>query len=290
MSLFQLGPDRYPPHPLNRTETINPRTLAFFVGLVALGLPTVMIIGAFNTVWDTCFRDFISHYYYAPFLGSIFIGALTFIGTYMIVYQGEDRHGAEARLSTWAGIFAYCVAVFPTDGYGCDEPDFKARAMINFKTDTETGVLDLVKTPNVDGAPDLTLYFELFPHASTLHYTAAALLFGFLAWFALVVFTAVDADQRQPDGTLTQEKVIRNTLYYICGGIMVLAIVVMASYWALSALTDLDLSFWPRYHLTFWCEAAALWAFGLSWMVKGRFWNTALQDEEDEHRARQEGT
>ena len=95
----------------------------------------------------------------------------------------------------------------------------------------------------------------------------------------LVVFTAVEPHQQNPDGTLKRDKVIRNRFYKICGGLMILSILAMASYAALAKLTSLDLSWWSRANMTFWFEALALWGFGLSWMVKGRFWGTMLQDE-----------
>ncbi len=85
----------------------------------------------------------------------------------------------------------------------------------------------------------------------------------------LAVFTAVEDHQRTPDGSLTQDKVVRNALYYASGTVIILSMIVSAAYAALSAWTDIDLCWWNRNNVTFWCEAAALWAFGLSWMVKG---------------------
>ena len=190
--------------------------------------------------------------------------------------QGEDAAGAEARLATWAGVFAIGVALFPTSGFGCDAASFTARAMVSFGPDPDQ--LDLIKVPAIDGMPDLAPYFRLTSFSATVHYTCAALLFAFLAWFALVVFTAVEPHQRTPDGALTQQKIIRNAFYILCGTTMVVCILAMGLYAALSAWTTLDLGWWERGKLTFWFEAIALWAFGLSWMVKGRFWGAALQD------------
>lgn len=278
MQIFQLGADRYKSSSTDAYATIDQRSLAFFVGLVALGLPTIMLIGAFNPILQTCYRDSISHYYYAPFLGSPFIGALVFIGTYMWVYKGEDKDGAEGRLATWAGIFAVGVALFPTSGFGCDATSFTARAIVSFGPDPDQ--LDLIKVPAIDGLPDLAPYFRLTSFSATLHYLSATLLFSFLAWFALVVFTAVEPHQRKPDGSLTRKKIIRNAFYIACGTVMILCIVAMALYAALSAWTSLDLGWWERGKFTFWFEAIALWAFGLSWMVKGRFLGNFLEDAE----------
>lgn len=277
MQIFQTGPERYPAKSSDAYAHVNQRTLAFFVGLVALGLPLVLWIGAHNPVLETCFRHSISHYYYAPFWGGPFVGALVFIGTYMWVYQGEDRNGAESRLASIAGTFAFGVALFPTSGYGCDDPTFTARALVDFGP--LNGALDLIKEPPLDGAPDIAPYFQLTSYSAALHYLSATLLFSFLAWFALVVFTAVEPHQRRPDGRLKRDKIIRNTIYHICGGIMVLCIAAMALSAALRAWTPIDMSWWNAGNWTFWCEGIALWAFGLSWMVKGRFWDSFLKDE-----------
>ncbi|NNE54045.1 MAG: hypothetical protein HKN30_16785 [Sulfitobacter sp.] len=280
MQMFQTGKDRYPSQQDEAYATINQRTLAFIVGLVALGLPTVLLIGAFNPVIDTCFRDSISHFYYAPFWGGPFIGALVFIGTYMFVYQGEDKHGSEARLSNFAGAFAFGVALFPTAGHGCDALSFRSRALAEFAPDPD--LLDLIKTAPTDDRPDLTFYFELTSWSATVHYLSATLLFCFLAWFALVVFTAVEEHQRNPDGSLKYTKIVRNRFYRICGAVMILCILCMMTYALLAHLTDLDLSWWAANNMPFWFEATALWAFGISWIVKGRFFHRYLRDEAEQ--------
>jgi hypothetical protein len=38
------------------------------------------------------------------------------------------------------------------------------------------------------------------------------------------------------------------------------------------------LNLWDFYNLTFWFESLALWAFGVSWMLKGRFLDKLLLD------------
>lgn len=280
MAMFQTGPNRYPSHPQGEFVHVNQRTLAFFVGMVALGLPTVLLVASLlpTPSLSTCFRDSISNYYYAQFWGGPFIGALIFIGTYMIAYQGEDVHGHEGRLASIAGVFAICVALFPVSGHGCDRSQFRARALTNFGPDGDGGPLDLIKHPPVDDMPDVLAYFQLTSWSETVHYTSAAALFLILAWFALYVFTAVDEHQRTPDGKLNANKIHRNRIYRTCGAVMVGAIVVLAINIATTAITGSTLRGWSAYNMTFWCEAVALWAFGLSWAVKSRFWGTTLED------------
>lgn len=256
--------------------TIDQRKLAGVVGLVAFMLPTVMIIAAFTKLTPfakTCYRDSISHYYYAPFLGSIFIGALVFIGAYLLAYQGTKQRWLEPWLSTGAGLAAMLVALFPTSGPGCQADGFRARAFLPFKEEGEV----LMPVPDVP----LTEFFQLFEgrflgvafSSAVLHYAAATALFAFLAWFSLKVFTKVDPHQRRPDGGLTQQKQVRNALYYLTGGVILFCMLAMA----------LDAYFqwpwWDTHNLTFWFEAIALWAFGIGWVVKARLWGLALRDE-----------
>lgn len=256
--------------------TIDQRKLAGVVGLVALLLPTVMIIAAFTQLTPferTCYRNSISHYYYAPFLGSIFIGALIFIGAYMLAYQGTKQRRVERRLSTAAGIAAMLVALFPTEGAGCQSDGFRARAFLPFKREGD------VQTPVAD--IPLDRFFQMFDRdilglqvsSAVLHYAAAAALFAFLAWFSLKVFTKVDPHQRKADGTLTPQKRIRNALYYFTGGLILVCIGVMgvAAYF--------QWPWWQTNKLTFWFESIALWAFGAGWLVKARLWGWALEDK-----------
>ncbi|MFK7876868.1 MAG: hypothetical protein AB8B71_13980 [Paracoccaceae bacterium] len=260
----QNSPDDY--------ATINQKTMAFIVGLAAVSLPVVMLIGALNPWWPSCYRDSISHFYYAPFLGSYFIGVLFFIGTYLLVYQGQDPGRREAKLSTGAAFCAYGVAIFPTSGHGCETwAAFESRA-ISLVTKQAPDSVNLSQRVLPDG--EIWGYFSLFPSAEYLHYASAALLFAFLTWFALVVFTSVDGHQRDPKtGALTPQKRRRNQIYYASAAMMVISILALAGSFFLS-----DKTWWNRYNLTFVFEAIALIAFGISWLTKGGFLSSRLAD------------
>ncbi len=250
---------------------IDQKAMAYAVGLAAVSLPLVMLAGTINPFWvnTTCFRDSISHFYYAPFLGSYFIGILFFIATYLWVYRGEDGKGRERKLASVASLFAFGVAVFPTSGHGCETQDiFEVRAMSLVNMTSGTPVLET--RPGGDGWG----YFSLFPNADMIHYGSAGLLFAFLTWFAWVVFPAVDGNQRQADGSLTPEKFRRNVIYYVSGAIMLVSVLAL-----LYSQTLDDKTGWNAYNLTFWFEAAALMAFGVSWLIKGGFWGKHLADK-----------
>jgi hypothetical protein len=102
----------------------------------------------------------------------------------------------------------------------------------------------------------------LFPNGGSrgervAHVIAATALFLVLAYFSFFLFTL-------SAGSPTPRKIIRNRIYRVCG-IAIVACVVLAIgdylFWSRSVLRALS----PM----FWLESGALWAFGVSWFVKG---------------------
>lgn len=87
-----------------------------------------------------------------------------------------------------------------------------------------------------------------------IHNVAAGLLFVSFAVFSLWLFRKSRVPEGEP---LPPPKRVRNRVYLICG-VVILACIL----WAGSAIV------WP--HPVFWPEAIALWAFAVSWLVKGR--------------------
>lgn len=102
----------------------------------------------------------------------------------------------------------------------------------------------------------------LFPNSgtaveSTIHFSSATALFLVLAYFSLALFT-------KTGGKPTPRKLVRNRIYRVCGVAMLLCIALIGlCHWTpLGAAID-------AYHPVFWLESMALWAFGISWFVKG---------------------
>jgi hypothetical protein len=256
---FEMGKYRYQPNldfmPLNfRDYIISQHTLAAIVGVIAIGMPVLMLLGSLGL---TCSYDSISHYYYSHLLGDVFVGSLVIIGTFLIAYRGENRQ--ESLYASIAGICSYGVAVFPTT-----------------KSGLETGAVCAGRAFYRSDITDPPYFFELFPSVGILHYGSAALLFLFLAYYSMRVFTRIIYNIHEDGfGNLLPQKRIRNNLY-ICSGIVILfcmAFIGVNAYY--------DFPWWQPNNLTFWFEALALWAFGISWVVKGRFFNTALRDKRD---------
>ncbi len=105
----------------------------------------------------------------------------------------------------------------------------------------------------------------LFPVTSSVtwvpgvHLTLAALLFVTFSYFSLCLFTRTDSP-----GHLSPQKVWRNRVYIVCGIAMLAFIAFIGVYYLFGTGTWL-----ARLEPVFWLESFALWAFGISWGVKG---------------------
>lgn len=268
--LLQTGPQRYQPvQNLLPEAMINQRRLAFFVGLVAIGLPSLLILAA-AVLPGICLYDSLSHFYYAPLWGSVFVGALVFIGTYLLVWQGNCP--GERHLASLAAPFAWGVALLPTSGAGCSDPRWSARVMADLRFDQGAGL-------TLEIPVDTSQLLELSGLASSLHYICGAILFAILAFFALKVFTRVVPDRDlDAEGALRAVKLRRNRIYRRCGWVIISCISLIggASIW--EWVTGSLPPFWNIWNLTLILEALALYAFGLCWMVKGRFLGAAFID------------
>jgi hypothetical protein len=94
---------------------------------------------------------------------------------------------------------------------------------------------------------------------STCHLVAAGLVFVLLAYFAFFRFT-----MSKEGATITSKKRQRNVLYRVCGGIIAVAIVLLL----LGAVAIDEPKSW---HAVLVLESIAIFAFGVSWLVKGGF-------------------
>lgn len=94
-----------------------------------------------------------------------------------------------------------------------------------------------------------------------IHLVSAVLFFLTLAYFSLFLFT-------KGSDNPSKQKLLRNKIYKICGFIILGCVVLLILYFVL------PLSFRDKisdYKPLFWLEALALWAFGFSWLLKGKF-------------------
>jgi len=103
--------------------------------------------------------------------------------------------------------------------------------------------------------------------ASRAHAICAGLLFLLLAAFCFFIFTKTDVTEPRP----TARKLTRNVLYRVCGVVIVICVLVAGA----TATPWVSESFQDRTNILFWAESVAIFAFGLSWLVKGE---TILKD------------
>lgn len=258
--MFGLDPAKEKPFdpnwvsPDKDTALHGQRILISIIGLTAILLPPAVVIVDRYAEFP-CFRDSLSHYYYSQRSGVVFVMTLAFIGTLLSAYRAEAK--SVRRLAIVAGMAGLLVAAFPTEGAGCHVTEFGARFF---------GAVE-----NSVPMADFTTAFILFNGVGTIHYSAAAAMFGLMLYFCAVVFRRPGKNDRNPDtNELLPVKIARNRIYAACALVIAAAIVVMGLS-RIAAISDL---FSQRVIL--YGEWVALWAFGVAWLVKGRLFDTSL--------------
>lgn len=160
-------------------------TLKKLVGFTALFFPAVLILLSFSSGQCITVQETISHYYYSV-VGNVFVGALSAISVFLIVYKGYPDSKDNIATSI-AGVFALGVALLPT----------------SVPCDTSSCVV-----VNLEGVMDV----------SVPHYISAACMFITLAYVSIVLF-------RKKGPNPTDQKLFRNKIYLLCGIVMILAII-----------------------------------------------------------------
>jgi len=103
---------------------------------------------------------------------------------------------------------------------------------------------------------------------SIIHYVAAVILFAILAYFCLGPFRKKIKGEKGKKGR-------RSTIYFICGWVIIICMlsVLVAKF----TLTDEIMNAWS---VTFWAEAIALGAFGIAWIVAGKYLGLLVDKDE----------
>ncbi|MEM9912465.1 MAG: hypothetical protein AAF922_16965 [Pseudomonadota bacterium] len=249
---------------------------ALWIGILAFFLPIVLFFGNQSSA---CFRDSISHSYYIPFWGDVFVATTCSVGLFLLFYRGQSC--PERALALAGGFFAIMVALNPTNGTGCEEMIAQSRIF------------------HLDPSDDTLA--SAYPYKTTtgkIHLWSAILLFIVLAIFNLFVFTATDKTSKLQTNPKNHNKVIRNWIYRICGGLMIANLIALAvgfGFKSCDAFHPDDGLFqpglfcsddhrfeslsWDRNNLTFYFEWLGLALFGIAWFVKGRGGGFLLTDE-----------
>ncbi len=100
------------------------------------------------------------------------------------------------------------------------------------------------------------------------HYISAGIFLLCLAYMSIFLFTKSDKSPTERGS----KKIQRNRVYRICGVLMVLAVVIIAS----ESLSIIPPTYYTTHKVTFWMETLAIESFGFAWLIKGE---TFFRDE-----------
>lgn len=105
---------------------------------------------------------------------------------------------------------------------------------------------------------------------SYVHYSAAAILFSILAFFCFGPFRYRTKDRGGKKG-------MRSKIYFLCGWVMLVCMLSIAA-----ASFILEQSVVSAYRITFWAEAIALSAFGIAWIVAGKYFGFFVDERDNQ--------
>lgn len=240
------------------------RGLEVYIGLLAIFIP----ISIATLLWSNCPPDSISHAYYRPIAGGIFVCSLAGIGTFLLFYWGETRW--QNILATVGGFAAFAVAIIPTSGRGCEQSIWEGRVTLTAEYDKD---VPGAYTTNFDASHALETFlspaFASLPEplGYSLHYWAAAL---FLVSLMLLCWSFM---RYTPEHELSEEaseaKYQRNVVYFGCGFVMALCLLILLGSKFAFSVPGVE-RWWASWNGTFVFEAIAMAAFGLAWIVRSR--------------------
>ena len=263
-------------------EIVNRQNLARTVGIAAMILPFLLL--AVGLV-SSCAFDSISHYYYGPLTGTLFIGVCSIVALALAFYHGKNGH--ETVMARIAAASLLFLVLVPTQNVGCfGETSVQVRtfAIAELSDDqTQVNLKPYLQRPSDAPQPDDADYvapigegyvltprhFALANGAVLLHVFAAGLFIAVLAYFCFFIFTKVDPDHYKngASGPLTDEKSERNKKYRQSGWIIVACLVALIA----GIVFDWNKSdLWAQLNATYVLETVAIVAFARSWLLKGR--------------------
>ncbi len=225
-----------------KSADISYNELRQTIGWLGILLPIIVYFN--NLIVSDChnLQDSISHYYYT--VSNVwFVGIFWGLGLVLLFYPSyTNEPNNDGMWTSIAGICAICVSLFPTDSNSADS----CAVFMLEESSLRTG----------------------------FHYLSAAVMLSIFSYMSIKIFT-----RTKPGNDLTSEenkwKRKRNTIYIVAGWLTLSSIVLIG---VISAI----LFFYPTFKIsskyTFWLEVAALIPFGISWLIKGGF---ALTDVDE---------
>jgi len=211
------------------------------LGVLGIALPLVLMLWGFAlSGWSMELQDSISDYYSLR-TRDAFVGTVFVIGLFLFAYRGYERRDDVAGYL--ACVFALGVAFFPSKPQGWE---------------------------------------------SIVHFSSAAGLFLVLSFFSLILFTKTKTCEppwwrrilsafrfgpAKSGDSRTPQKRWRDRVYVACGLVMLACMALTGLY--IWLLEDTAVS---NIKPVFWLESLMIWAFGISWFVKGD-WLRLLKDK-----------
>lgn len=201
------------------------------IGILGIALPILLLLNHDDLLSS------MSHYYYTS-AGVFFIGILVAFGLILFTYKGYSRTGKEIisdeAITTLAAICIFITVLVPTKAVG-------ALGIIHFENN----------------------YHYLFGHNNVvkgpIHLISAGLFLILLGYMCYAKFTL----SKKISST-------RRLFYRICGLTIWSSIGLLILIFVIEALFKIDFNdHLPAY--TFWFEMIAVWAFGIAWLIKGKF-------------------
>lgn len=216
-------------------EIISYYTMRRAIGILGISLPLILLAGSFLLGGCKEVQYSISTYYHTN-MRNIFVGFNCAVAFFLFAYRGHDW---KDNLAGYLGcIFVLGVAFLP-----CSVGPSPEECL----------------TP----APDHDALI------SKLHNLSALSYFFILIVYTLFLFPKTHMDMVTGEKMfMGQQKKRRNVVYYICGSLMSLALLLIIVYiWFGNGLYPGLKDHKP----VFWLEAVVLFSFGITWLTKGQF-------------------
>ena len=160
--------------------------MRFAIGVLGVALPLQLLAEPLFFNGQPSPRGSLSAYYYSG-MREFFVGVLWAIGVFLVTYKFAER-SKESRVSTYAGLAAIVVALFPTERPGDGFALTPLQAQIG--EETVEGIHFGSAGAFIALLALISFYFGKFGHARRrLHYACAATIVAALAFAAFAGIT-----------------------------------------------------------------------------------------------------
>lgn len=186
----------------------------------------------------------------------LIIGSLIFSNCNQILSSISEYYHSNMR-DVFVGILC-AISLFLFSYKGYDIKDFIATKLASILA---LGIAFFPTTVELQSTSCIIQPIHENHIFGIIHLVSAALFFILLAYMSLFLFTK----SNKTKSDISIEKKIRNIIYRVCGIIMIICIIIIAIITMLPKNSNIN-----KYSPVFWLETIALFAFGISWLIKGK--------------------